>query len=85
MKIEKIVINHLLEIAKERQKEINHLDVGNYVAEHYIKIILVIQEMRKSKCNKNKILSTVDIVAQDQGVYGGCPHKAIKKALEDIL
>ena len=85
MTIEEIVITHLLEIAKERQKEINHLDVGNYIAEHYLKIIMVIKEMEKSKCNRDKILNTVDIVAQDKGIYGGWTHKAIREALEDIL
>lgn len=46
---------------------------------------MVIQEMRKNKCSRNKILNTVDIVAQDQGVYGGWTHKAIRKALEEII
>lgn len=48
MKIEEIIITHLLEMAKERQKEVNHLNIGNYVVEHYLKITMVIQEMKKS-------------------------------------
>ena len=84
MKIEKIVIIHLLEIAKERQKEINHLDVGNYVGEHYIKIMMVIQEMKKTKFNKKKILEVIDNVAKEQGIFEGWTHKAIRGAVEKL-
>jgi hypothetical protein len=34
----------ILEIAKERMKEVNHLDVGNYCSEIFSKIIKVIEQ-----------------------------------------
>ena len=37
-----IVMKAVLEMAKERQKEVSHLDIGNYVTEHYNKIVSAI-------------------------------------------
>ena len=38
----------VLEFAKERQKEVNHLDIGNYSSEIYQKIIKAF-EIQESK------------------------------------
>ena len=37
--IEIIIMTAVLEMAKKRQETVNHLEVGNYVAEHYNKIL----------------------------------------------
>jgi len=42
--MKRLVMDGVLEMAKKRQQECNHLDIGNYVKEHYNKIMRTVHD-----------------------------------------